>query len=220
MGRVIDEGRNAVRGLRSPSSAPDDLEQAFAGIQQEARRSSTADLPRDRRGPAATAEADDPRRGLSHRPRRRWSTPSGIRARRTSSSSSNTAPRSCACWCATTAAASTRRSCAAGQRRALGPHRHARARRTHRRDASRCGAAPAPAPKWSCWCRAGRVRAAAVGRLPAGRRGGQRSREVDAPQRNGEPAMTRPAQDPRPQRRRSSAAARGHRRVINSQPTW
>lgn len=35
MGRVIEEGRNAVRGLRSPSSAPHDLEQAFSGIQQE-----------------------------------------------------------------------------------------------------------------------------------------------------------------------------------------
>jgi signal transduction histidine kinase len=35
MRTVIDEGRNAVRGLRSPSSAPHDLEQAFAGVQQE-----------------------------------------------------------------------------------------------------------------------------------------------------------------------------------------
>jgi signal transduction histidine kinase len=34
MQRVIDEGRNAVRGLRS-GVADDDLEQAFAGIQQE-----------------------------------------------------------------------------------------------------------------------------------------------------------------------------------------
>ena len=34
MARVIDEGRNAVRGLRS-SSTPHDLEQAFSGIQQE-----------------------------------------------------------------------------------------------------------------------------------------------------------------------------------------
>ena len=31
MGKVIDEGRNAVRGLRSSSSAPHELEQAFAG---------------------------------------------------------------------------------------------------------------------------------------------------------------------------------------------
>jgi signal transduction histidine kinase len=34
MARVIDEGRNAVRGLRS-SSTPHDLEQAFSGIHQE-----------------------------------------------------------------------------------------------------------------------------------------------------------------------------------------
>ena len=35
MGRVIDEGRNAVRGLRSDGTAPPDLEQAFSGIRQE-----------------------------------------------------------------------------------------------------------------------------------------------------------------------------------------
>ena len=35
MGRVIEEGRNAVSGLRSSSGAPGDLEEAFAGIQQE-----------------------------------------------------------------------------------------------------------------------------------------------------------------------------------------
>jgi signal transduction histidine kinase/ligand-binding sensor domain-containing protein len=35
MRRVIDEGRNAVRGLRSGRTAPHDLEQAFAGVQQE-----------------------------------------------------------------------------------------------------------------------------------------------------------------------------------------
>ena len=35
MGRVIDEGRNAVRGLRLSNKASEDLEQAFAGIQQE-----------------------------------------------------------------------------------------------------------------------------------------------------------------------------------------
>jgi signal transduction histidine kinase/ligand-binding sensor domain-containing protein len=35
MRRVIDEGRNAVRGLRSSSTSPRDLEQAFAGVQQE-----------------------------------------------------------------------------------------------------------------------------------------------------------------------------------------
>ena len=35
MARVMDEGRNAVRGLRSSSTAPQDLEQAFSGIQQE-----------------------------------------------------------------------------------------------------------------------------------------------------------------------------------------
>jgi signal transduction histidine kinase/ligand-binding sensor domain-containing protein len=35
MRRVIDEGRAAVRGLRASSAAPHDLEQAFAGVQQE-----------------------------------------------------------------------------------------------------------------------------------------------------------------------------------------
>ena len=35
MGRVIEEGRNAVRGLRSSSSAPHDLEHAFSGLHQE-----------------------------------------------------------------------------------------------------------------------------------------------------------------------------------------
>ena len=35
MGRVIDEGRNAVRGLRSSTAGIDDLEQAFCRMQQE-----------------------------------------------------------------------------------------------------------------------------------------------------------------------------------------
>jgi signal transduction histidine kinase len=35
MARVIDEGRNAVRGLRSPAAGGDDLEQAFCRMQQE-----------------------------------------------------------------------------------------------------------------------------------------------------------------------------------------
>ncbi len=42
MRRVIDEGRNAVRGLRSGSTTPDDLEQAFAGVQQEVGVSAAA----------------------------------------------------------------------------------------------------------------------------------------------------------------------------------
>ena len=66
MRRVIDEGRNAVRGLRSASTAPHDLEQAFAGVQQEVGI-GTRDVPRDRGRPAARAQADDPRRGLSDR---------------------------------------------------------------------------------------------------------------------------------------------------------
>ena len=40
MGRVIDEGRNAVRGLRLPDQQSQNLEQAFSGIQQE------LDIPR------------------------------------------------------------------------------------------------------------------------------------------------------------------------------
>ena len=35
MGRVIDEGRNAVRGLRAPSSSADDLEQGLCAVVQE-----------------------------------------------------------------------------------------------------------------------------------------------------------------------------------------
>ena len=44
MGQVIEEGRNAVRGLRSSRSASLDLEQAFSRIQQEF---ATAEPPRD-----------------------------------------------------------------------------------------------------------------------------------------------------------------------------
>ena len=35
MRQVIDEGRNAVRGLRSADSGPDDLEQALSSVQQD-----------------------------------------------------------------------------------------------------------------------------------------------------------------------------------------
>jgi ligand-binding sensor domain-containing protein/signal transduction histidine kinase len=35
MGRVIEEGRNAVRGLRSPGAVPDDLHRAFSGMSDE-----------------------------------------------------------------------------------------------------------------------------------------------------------------------------------------
>jgi ligand-binding sensor domain-containing protein/signal transduction histidine kinase len=35
MGRVIDEGRNAVRGLRSPDARSENLERAFSGLPQE-----------------------------------------------------------------------------------------------------------------------------------------------------------------------------------------
>ena len=42
MRRVIDEGRNAVRGLRSSRTSPHDLEQAFAGLQQEVGTSAAS----------------------------------------------------------------------------------------------------------------------------------------------------------------------------------
>jgi signal transduction histidine kinase/ligand-binding sensor domain-containing protein len=42
MRQVIDEGRHAVRGLRSPSVAPHNLEEAFAGVQQEMGTSTAA----------------------------------------------------------------------------------------------------------------------------------------------------------------------------------
>ena len=42
MGQVIDEGRNAVRGLRASHTVSLDLEQAFAGIQQELGFQETA----------------------------------------------------------------------------------------------------------------------------------------------------------------------------------
>jgi signal transduction histidine kinase len=35
MGRVFEEGRNAVRGLRSTAAVPDDLERAFSGVADE-----------------------------------------------------------------------------------------------------------------------------------------------------------------------------------------
>jgi signal transduction histidine kinase len=35
MGRVIEEGRNAVRGLRVPGESPDDLENAFSRLAEE-----------------------------------------------------------------------------------------------------------------------------------------------------------------------------------------
>jgi signal transduction histidine kinase/ligand-binding sensor domain-containing protein len=41
MGQVIEEGRNAVRGLRSSRTPSLDLEQAFAGIQQELESENT-----------------------------------------------------------------------------------------------------------------------------------------------------------------------------------
>jgi signal transduction histidine kinase/ligand-binding sensor domain-containing protein len=40
MTRVIEEGRNAVRGLRSPSIASDDLQRAFSGVSDELNASN------------------------------------------------------------------------------------------------------------------------------------------------------------------------------------
>jgi signal transduction histidine kinase len=42
MHRVIDEGRNAVRGLRATHAAPGDLEQAFTAVRQEVAVPDTA----------------------------------------------------------------------------------------------------------------------------------------------------------------------------------
>jgi ligand-binding sensor domain-containing protein/signal transduction histidine kinase len=47
MGQVIEEGRNAVQGLRSSHSASLDLEQAFSRIQQELAPQSSAHQPTD-----------------------------------------------------------------------------------------------------------------------------------------------------------------------------
>jgi ligand-binding sensor domain-containing protein len=69
MRRVIDEGRNAVTGLRASAGPADDLEHAFSGIQKGAFRASCR-VPRHHRWQATGAEPDDPRRGLSHRPGR------------------------------------------------------------------------------------------------------------------------------------------------------
>jgi signal transduction histidine kinase len=44
MALVIEEGRNAVRGLRAPKKEFEDLEQAFAGIQQELGVASETDF--------------------------------------------------------------------------------------------------------------------------------------------------------------------------------
>src|SRR5262249_39155036 len=49
MGQVIEEGRNAVRGLRSSRSASLDLEQAFALVQQEIASVERAGAPPDYR---------------------------------------------------------------------------------------------------------------------------------------------------------------------------
>jgi signal transduction histidine kinase len=49
MGQVIEEGRNAVRGLRSSRSASLDLEQAFALVQQEVASGEPAGAPPDYR---------------------------------------------------------------------------------------------------------------------------------------------------------------------------
>lgn len=42
MARVIEDGRNAVRGLRTTTSPPDELERAFAGVPQELAIASQA----------------------------------------------------------------------------------------------------------------------------------------------------------------------------------
>jgi signal transduction histidine kinase/ligand-binding sensor domain-containing protein len=44
MARVIEEGRNAVRGLRTPGTTSDDLEQAFQRAQQELAVSTTSEF--------------------------------------------------------------------------------------------------------------------------------------------------------------------------------
>ena len=70
MGRVIDEGRNAVRGLRSPDARSENLEQAFSGLQQElglARRTVVFVFSsKAKRGFSARSCGDD---GVSHRSR-------------------------------------------------------------------------------------------------------------------------------------------------------
>ena len=113
MRRVIEEGRNAVRGLRSSTHR---AARSRAGVRRRpagARRSAAADYRVIVEGRPRPLQADDPRRGLPDRPRgagqrlpafRRDARRGRARVRRQAS---------CACSCATTAAASIRRSCAA-----------------------------------------------------------------------------------------------------------
>ena len=60
MTRVIEEGRNAVRGLRSTGGVTDDLPRAFSGMSGRTQRRQRHRIPRSRRGTRSAAAAVDP----------------------------------------------------------------------------------------------------------------------------------------------------------------
>src|SRR5262249_24184507 len=77
-----------------------------------------------------------------------------IRRRAASSWRSSTDRAAYVCWCATTDAASTSRCCGRAATD-IGVWSECASAPTGSAPASRCGAAPRPAPKWSCRCRRG-----------------------------------------------------------------
>ncbi len=148
MSRVIEEGRNAVRGLRSSATAIQDLEQAFAGVQQDlvtGEQTALRVVVEGRRRPLNPVIRDEVyrigREALVN------AVPA-LCAPGTSSSSSSTAPRRSACSCETTAAASIPASCGPAAT-GTGACRACASVPSGSAPASRCRAAPAPAPKSS-----------------------------------------------------------------------
>ena len=69
MGQVIEEGRNAVQGLRSEGREMGDLAQALSRVSEELGLRRAGRASRDRRRCAAPAAPDGARRALPDRPR-------------------------------------------------------------------------------------------------------------------------------------------------------
>ena len=149
MGRVIDEGRNAVRGLRSSTGRRARTRTGVCRHPAGTRRRSARGVSRDSRRPAAISQADGPRRGLPDWPRRRRER---VPPRRRDQHRNRARIRATVSAGVRSRRRSRRRSAGAayGQRRPLGHHRHARTGRTNWRHASRCEAVPRREPRWSC----------------------------------------------------------------------
>ncbi len=69
MTQVIDEGRNAVRGLRSDGRGSLSLEEDLSRVRQELNVPADGGVPGDYRRPAPAAASDGPGRGLPDWPR-------------------------------------------------------------------------------------------------------------------------------------------------------